>query len=220
MSISTAYNAFAGSSFNADRLKNTCKNFIENNIKEKCEIKFITKITDFYFEEDGIHASLNADLKILKGITTITLEFYQENTLLNEIDILVKIDIYEEIPSASRNISSGETLKRWDIKLKRQLISEFDRSELLKIDDLIGKRTKFSIPKDTPFSSDHFEIEKIIEKGDKVSLIVPSGVIQVRANGIALNDAGIGEKIKVKRANAKRILQGKVNKDGKIIIDN
>jgi len=220
MALSMVNNAYSSSSFKSKRLMNTCENFIKNNISDECEIKFITKVNDFYFEEDGVFASLSADMEILKGITTIKLGFYKNEELLNDVIILIKIDIYKNIPTATRDINSGETLKRWDIKLMRQLVSEFDKNEVLELYKLIGNKLKYSIRKDSAFSSDYFEIEKIIEKGDKVNLVVPSGAIQVRANGIALNDAGIGEKIKVKRSNAKRILQGKVSEDGKIIIEN
>ena len=104
---------------------------------------------------------------------------------------------------------------------KRQVdISNYSEKELIDSYYIIGFNAKKNINAGTAIVKSMIDYGGGIKKGDKISIIVRSGCVTVKSDGIAVNDAEIGESVRVKRDKAGSILTGIAGIDKTVVIDN
>ena len=59
------------------------------------------------------------------------------------------------------------------------------------------------------------KLERVVRRGDQIVLLAASaGTMEVRMNGTALDDASVGEKVKVKNSSSQRVVEGIVQAPG------
>jgi flagella basal body P-ring formation protein FlgA len=56
--------------------------------------------------------------------------------------------------------------------------------------------------------------QKIVQRGEQVILVAQAGSMEVRMNGMAMEDATLGDKIKVKNSSSNRVVEGVVQAPG------
>jgi flagella basal body P-ring formation protein FlgA len=56
--------------------------------------------------------------------------------------------------------------------------------------------------------------EQVVRRGEQIILVATAGTMEVRMNGTALDDAGVGEKVKVKNSSSQRVVEGIVHAPG------
>lgn len=59
---------------------------------------------------------------------------------------------------------------------------------------------------------------KLVKRGDEVLILSQGGSFEVRMRGSALGDGAEGDRIRVRNLNSKRIVEGRVNADGSVIV--
>jgi flagella basal body P-ring formation protein FlgA len=59
---------------------------------------------------------------------------------------------------------------------------------------------------------------KLVKRGDEVVILSQGGSFEVRMRGSALGDGAEGDRIRVRNLNSKRIVEGRVNADGSVIV--
>ncbi|HAS50615.1 MAG TPA: flagella basal body P-ring formation protein FlgA, partial [Gammaproteobacteria bacterium] len=59
-----------------------------------------------------------------------------------------------------------------------------------------------------------------VRQGETVTLIAGQSGMQVTSSGIALSDAGIGERVRVRNETSKRVIQGTVVEQGRVEVGN
>ncbi len=59
---------------------------------------------------------------------------------------------------------------------------------------------------------------KLVKRGDEVMILSQGGSFEVRMRGSALADGAEGDRIRVRNLNSKRIVEGRINADGSIMV--
>ena len=205
---------FSQAVFSGDRLEDACLEFIKQNNSSEVLAEVLSEIPDQKFDEDEIMASFSMN-NSMPGINQVEINFKNKsNELLKVLSIPVRIKIYDEIPVAARNLPANHIIKATDLISVRKLAHN---SELTELSQLVGSKLKRTVAKGESFTPEHIEAVKLIQKGDDVHLHVYSGKILIKSTGQALNDAAVGERVKIKRNNNK-IVQGIVYSDGTVVI--
>jgi flagella basal body P-ring formation protein FlgA len=93
-----------------------------------------------------------------------------------------------------------------------------DLAELDKHINPIGRVVKKPIYKKEPLTNDNTLPDLAIKRGDKVVVIASNGTVTIRGMGTAMEDGRVGETIRVKRENSKKLLTGKINESGELIL--
>ena len=210
--------AFSKSTFSGERLKQACIEYAQSLIGNNAEINLIEKIEDQTFEESGITAICTGNEKSLRGNCFIGVEFYRNGFLLRRLQVPARIKIFMEVPVAVKTIFRGASIQNEDIKIEKKDITNYNVSDILSPEEIIGKKARNNIPIDGIIVRLSIENEKVISRGDKVKIVVESGAIRISATGEALQDGATGEIILVKREGTQSKLQGKVAADGTVII--
>lgn len=210
--------ARSASNFSGDRLRQGCLGFIYDNLGEDAQVAVAGNIQDQSFEEDDVVASFVANPKALRGSAFVQIEFRLDNKLLRRVQIPVRIKIYRDVPVAAENIQRESELTENDITYQKLNVTYYSDDDFPETDEIIGAKADRNISKGTVITKKLLRDESGIRKGEKVSIILEAGTIQIRTYGTALQDAPVGSDIRIKRENSNTILQGRVARDGTVII--
>ncbi len=219
MTILLGSNLLAKSNFSGSRLKNACLSYISNMVGKDADIR-ISDIEDQYFEDSGVIARCDARSKTLRGNTYIALEFLDHNEkLIRRLEVPISIKVFKDVPTAVNSMHKGQKIQISDITYERLDVTYHDESKIPGIEKIVGKSVNRNIAKGEIIASTFLENEILVNRGGKVSIIVQSGAVSIRTSGVALQDAAIGDDIRVQRDGSRQSLQGKVYSDGTVYIN-
>ncbi|MER3328465.1 MAG: flagellar basal body P-ring formation chaperone FlgA [Candidatus Kapaibacterium sp.] len=101
------------------------------------------------------------------------------------------------------------------------LVKSNEFVELEKLEDYInpvGRVATKSIYQGESFTTINTLPDVTVKRGEEIVVIATNGAVTIRGLGTALQDGRAGESIKVKRGDSKKILTGKLNESGELIL--
>lgn len=122
----------------------------------------------------------------------------------------VRIGESRQIVILNRSVSRGETVAAKDVSLQERDITTLPFGYLATVADVVGKTIKRPLTAGSVVTPDALELQRIVKRGQNVTLISKIGSAEVRAQGKALNDAGQGERVKVENTSSHRVIEGVV----------
>jgi len=218
LTVFNGANLFSQSSFSGERLKQACIDYIYDKVGNDAEISISSKIDDQKFTASGVIAKLRGEENSLKGNTNVAIEFLLDDKLVKRVQVPVRIKLWKEVPVAKESIHRGEVITEEDLLLEKKDITNFSNSEIVAFEEILNSKAKRNISESSIITSSFIEKGNMINKGDKVQLVVQTGNIRIQAFGEALQDAGENDMLRVRREGTKTILQGRVASDGTVII--
>ena len=103
-----------------------------------------------------------------------------------------------------------------DITWESLNISQIRQSYYTLSEQIIGQEVKRNIGRGSAFINSALDAPTLIKRGESVELQSALGGIQVIANGTALGDGRLGQKIRIKNNQSERIVTGTVIASGKV----
>ncbi len=130
----------------------------------------------------------------------------------------VTVKLYKTVVVAANHLSANHLLSTSDIKLAQIDISTLRKDYFKEASLVVGQQLKYPLAMGTAISSTHIRPQKIVRRGETITLIAEAGSMQVKMTGKALSDAVLGEKVRVENSSSKRIVEGTVNAPGQVKI--
>lgn len=150
------------------------------------------------------------------GIHTSTVEFVGP-TQVEIIGQTTQGTQEDATPSASGHLVlvATRTIARGEILSQEDLVFEFrDRPAVTtsfgEIVDYVGKRAVRTLTEGSVVSPAAVEIPPVIERGDRVTIVVRVGLVTVTAPGVARSAGGLGETIPVENSVSGKVVYGLV----------
>lgn len=78
---------------------------------------------------------------------------------------------------------------------------------------LQGHRLKRSLPAGTALTVDMLVPDVVVRRGQQVTLIAASGTIEIRAQGHALTEGGVADRVRVQNLSSLKVVEGVVESD-------
>lgn len=154
------------------------------------------------------------------GRVPITVALYDEDRLLHRGIVSTYLEVPEEAVFARRSLRRGEILSEGDLMIVSRDRAKLPRDVLTDLGEAVGKRMRRSIREGQPFRTNAIEVVPVIERGDRVMLILEAGALQLQASGRAQQAGGIGEFIRVMNLDSKREILGRVDGQGRVRVTN
>lgn len=133
------------------------------------------------------------------------------NVRLARIQVTVDAVGEGNVVVTTRQLSKGDIISSSDLAIKRDTLLGQQRTGFGLIDDVVGKETLSAIGAGSMVTRLTIRSVPDIRRGDSVSVDYRNGPIRLRILGIALADAKIGEKLKVRlKLESHRIMEGEV----------
>lgn len=130
----------------------------------------------------------------------------------------VSVQIYRNIVVASRSLAQNKILKAEDFHTERFDIKRFSGAYLTDQDKIIGKQLIRPVQLGNPLLPNMLKEPILVRRGEIVTLLAKTRTYEVRMQGKAMMDGAYGDRIRVRNLRSKRIIEGKLAKDGTVFV--
>lgn len=213
LSIFLPTNGEAATYTNLDSIRDTVRQFIVTKLAHNDpDTKIIVKPLDPRLRLSKCSQNLEAYLAPgtqLLGHSTVGIRCDSANPWA--LFVPVHIEQFVSVITASNSIRRGQVLNGGNLLVSKRSSSRLPGNYLKTSDAIVGQVATREIPAGTLLTQSMFKPQKLVKRGQRVTLSMKSGAIAVKVAGEALSDGIRGERIKVRNLSSKRIVDGTVS---------
>ncbi len=210
----------AQSNFSGERLRSAVLSYAQKTVEREAEILISQKIADQTFSESGVTAKCTGSAQSLRGMSNVGVEFAVNGRVIRRIQIPVQVKIMQEVAVATSSISSNSQISNKQVSFEMRDATAFSNNEIVTQSELIGSTAKRFLPKGSIITRSAITDKNGIRGGMPVTIHVQSGNVVIRTRGSVLNDASVGESVRVMREGTNTMLTGILKENQTVFIGN
>jgi flagella basal body P-ring formation protein FlgA len=153
----------------------------------------------------------------------IGFQYLSNNNILVTVDqkgqqncIQGKYEQADIFPMFKVKVHKGYVLSEDDIEYRKYASSKIRGQYIKDIDQIVGKTAKRTVIANKPIKNEDLGSSTIIKKGSNVQIHYKKGKLYIEAAGVALEDGGLGEIIKIKNIDSNKSIKGKVRSETEV----
>lgn len=152
----------------------------------------------------------------LSGRVPLALALVREGRTLarGEAEVVVQVLARELV--ATRSLERGEMVAEGDLELRPLAPGARLRGRPLAPEAIVGKRTRRRVPRGAAWREEWVEAAPLVSRGQPVRLRYASGALRIEATGVAREEGGVGDLVRVHNPASRRELRGRVAPDGSV----
>lgn len=120
---------------------------------------------------------------------------------------------YELTPVTTRLIQQGERIQNEDVRLEKTDVT-YSKDGALRVEDVVGQAVTRALPIGTPIWTNDLKREPATKSGQIVKVILGDEILEVTTNMQAEEAGFIGDQIKIRNLETKKILTGLIVEKG------
>jgi len=121
------------------------------------------------------------------------------------------IHIYKSVWISKTGLNRNQVLDLTTVSKEKRDITRLTAGYLLADTPIEGMQIKRNIPANHVLTNTMLDSQKMVKRGERITIISRVGGIEVRAAGVALSDGSKGERIRVKNTSSKREIEAYVS---------
>jgi len=127
-------------------------------------------------------------------------------------------DEWRLMPVASRPLVKGVTVAANDVQLMKVNGTSVGRDSIENLGDIVGRNLTKDIGQGEMFKANAVVVPAVITAGSRVTIVYRQSLLEVTASGIALENGGMGQDIRVRNESSKKVIVGKVSDPGLVTV--
>lgn len=131
----------------------------------------------------------------------------------------VTVRVFGQVVTAARTLPRGTLLRKADLALKEQELSRLGYGYVSSLEDAVGKELRRAVRAGATLTPSRLAAQRLIRRGQRVTIIATTGGIEVRMMGEALADGARDELIRVRNRTTKRVVEGIVESSGVVRVN-
>lgn len=139
---------------------------------------------------------------------TISVEVRCGTPAIWTLYVPVRISETRQIMVLNRSMGRGEIVTADAVSLQERDITSLPYGYLINLAEVVGKTIKRPLTAGSVLTPDALESQRIIKRGQSVTLLSRIGTLEIRALGTALADAAQGDRLRVENASSRRVVEG------------
>jgi flagella basal body P-ring formation protein FlgA len=125
-----------------------------------------------------------------------------------------KVRLFTEIIVSNRYLGRGTTLDKSDIKTEERDVSVLSRGYISNPVQAIGKVLKQPVKNSGVITPDLLDKPLLVKNGEQVIILAKNNGIEVRMKGKALTNGSVGDLVRIRNINSRRIVEARVISEG------
>lgn len=150
-----------------------------------------------------------------RGPTVVRLELHVDGALDRAMTVTVDCRSYRDVVTTTRGVRRG-TLLEGALAVEERDITNLKHGFFAGPESLEGMRAARPIGSGEIVSHRHVEPVPIVHRGDDVTMSVTTGNMSLLATGEALQDGGVGERIRVRNIDSGKVVYGEITEAGTV----
>lgn len=130
----------------------------------------------------------------------------------------VRISDLRPVVVLAQAVAHGETLDTRHLTMQTRDVATLPFGYFSSLDEATALEARRALPAGAVLTPNDARPPQLVKRGQSVTLIGRSGGIEVRAEGIAMGNGARGERVRVRNAGSKRIVEGVITADGVVEI--
>jgi len=131
-------------------------------------------------------------------------------TLGKEISVTFTLRVYRGVVRATRDLFPGETIVPQDVLLQVEVLSGENEKSSSTLEEVVGKKVQKRVRAGEVVGSSALGKEKLIERGDLVTIVAQKGGIVVAAMGKARGSGSLGDTIVVENVASRKRMEAEI----------
>lgn len=131
----------------------------------------------------------------------------------------VQVRVFKAVLVAADTLPRGQRLARSDFRLEQRDISALHGGYITQSGAFLGYTVRRQINAGRVISPNALQMPKIVKRGEFVTLIASTNGLQIRTQGVALEDGIKGSTVRVRNKRSQRIVEGRVIESGLIQVN-
>jgi len=154
----------------------------------------------------------------LRGPTVMRVAVLVAGRSQKEMSITADIRHFGQVLVADQGMRRGEELLPEAVVLAERDITRNKDGFFIDPTELEGQRMRRAIRPGNVLTRRHVEPVPVVQRGDEITLLAGSQHLQISLKGEAMQDGGLGERIRVRNADSGKVLYGEVVDSQNVII--
>lgn len=147
------------------------------------------------------------------GSSRFSLIFRVDNRVVKNMSVRGRIEALAPVVVVTRKLQKGTVLSPGDLTLTTKNLNNL-RDPGLSLSEFSGKKLTRNIKAGTPISHSMVVSLPVIKRGERVKIVIRSGMMHLSASGIARTDGRRNQVIRVQNSNSKKIIHCRVTAPG------
>jgi flagella basal body P-ring formation protein FlgA len=127
-------------------------------------------------------------------------------------------DEWRLMPVASRPLVKGATVTANDVQLVKVNGTSVGRDSFENLGDIVGRNLTKDLGQGEMFKASVVAVPAVVTAGSRVIVVFRQSRLEVTASGIALENGGMGQDIRVRNESSKKVIVGKVSDPGLVTV--
>lgn len=120
------------------------------------------------------------------------------------------VQVFEQVLVASRFLAKGTILSAADLRMERRDLAALPGGYETAPEQVLGKQLRQALLAGGVISPQAVKTVPMIKQGETVTIVVRQGGMEVSSSGVAMSDANLGERLRVRNEASKRVVEGMV----------
>lgn len=120
------------------------------------------------------------------------------------------VQVFDQVQVASRFLSKGTVLSAADLRSERRELSGLPGGYETAAGQLIGKQLRQALMAGAEIGPQAVQAVPAIRRGETVTIVSRQGGMEVSSSGIALSDAELGGRVRIRNESSQRVVEGTV----------
>jgi len=166
------------------------------------------------FVVPDIYANSNLTPNII-----LPLQVLEDGMERGRIFLNTKISLFDKVVATQKTLKKGDIFTSDSLKLKEVNVLTVRGKTFSSQSSILGKHAGGYLSSGTILTEHMVRSIPDVAKNQQVDIFVSTSGLKIEAKGKALENGQIGDTIKVRRANSREIISGKVHSKGKVEVE-
>ncbi len=131
-----------------------------------------------------------------------------------KLHLPARIAVFDDVAVAARPLVRGQIIDVAAVNLQKTDVSRLNNGYFAKLEDLADLEARRDLPRGTVLTPKALTPRQLVRAGQKVTLVLEYGGLQVRSSGEALHAASHGQVVRVRNSQSQKIVEGVVTGAG------
>jgi flagella basal body P-ring formation protein FlgA len=125
----------------------------------------------------------------------------------------VNIEVWSDVIKTTKPLGRFEPIDRDDIQVKKMDLARVPSNVIVKIDEVLGKRTNRNIAANCILRNNLVEMPPLVKRGDLIEVVAESPTLKISVKAMAKENGRQGDRIKVVNLRSKKTIYALVVDD-------
>lgn len=153
------------------------------------------------------------------GSTPFSVQVMIAGERVRRITVPANIEVWSDVVVSVKPLGRHQPIERSDIRVKRMSLDRAPSNVVVRLDEAIGRRANRNIAADCILRRDHIETPPVVKRGDIVQIVAQTSLLKITAKGMAKQNGGKGERIKVINLRSKKLIYAQVIDDQMVRVE-